>query len=144
MRIEATKQEMISALYALVNKRPGLEPGNYSDWASYRADGREATRNGHAARMLIRQVELHGGIAERNLLDQAQSGRVSFYRNKKGELRAEYTAGQYWCVEYRPAVARFCASLLWDAAREGRTTGDEIRAYFKRAYGRTIQKRFFD
>lgn len=143
MRVEASKSEMVAALYALVNERPGFEPRNYSDCASYRADGRNATRDGHTARMLIRQVELHGGIAERNLVDQAQVGRVSFYRNKKSDLRAEYTAGQYWCVEYRPAVAQFCASLLWDAAREGRTTGDEIRDYFRRAYGRGIQKRFF-
>lgn len=81
-------------------------------------------------------------------------------------IRIHYTAGQYYCTEYRGAVARLLASVLWAWKRDhampapdlvrangdgpqcevypgGISAGDWLRASFRREYGRGIASRYF-
>jgi len=72
------KQQIITALYAWVAQRPGLEFGNYSDVKGYRAELRSITRDLQDARTLLRAVEL-SGIAGKELaqaFDRAYSDRL--------------------------------------------------------------------
>ena len=65
-------------------------------------------------------------------------------------VRIDDTCGQYGCLEYRNAIARLCASALWDRARrdmieaDGKTDGDTIRARFRRQFGRGMAARYFN
>ena len=167
------KQAIIDALRAFVNQRPGFEYANYSDAASYRADSRKATRDKDIALQLLRDIELRDSITAEAILKEAHSGRVQLVSKDKGDGHAwygvDYCTGQYFPTEYRAAVARLCASVLWTWKREHcmpapfdaqRNTygfpaigvkgavelsaGDWLRASFKREYGSRIANRFFN
>jgi hypothetical protein len=45
--------DIINALRAFVEQRPGLEPVNYGSWTSYRQESREVTRDLHDAREIL-------------------------------------------------------------------------------------------
>ena len=143
------KQNILDALYTFAHKRPGFDPANYGDAASYRSDMRRATQQLHDARLLLRQIELRDSIKADDLLDAAKSGRLDVTAIGDS-VRVDYTAGQYWCTEFRAGVARLCAHILWDRARrdmldaDGKTDGDAIRARFKRQFGRGMAARYFN
>lgn len=177
-----TKQAIIDALRAFLATRPGFEPGDYSDAASYRADVRMATRQRHDAERFLRDVEMRDSITAEDILREAQGGRISLgwssvcnacWHNPKLQHKHErrmvvdYTAGQYYCTEYRGAVARLLASVLWSWKRDhampaaelirangngpqcevypgGISAGDWLRASFRREYGRGIASRYFN
>lgn len=164
------KQAIINALRVFVNQRPGFELGNYSTMTDYRSDSRKATKDKDIALQLLRDIELRDNITADAILREAQSGRLQI-RTVSGctplpPVRVEYCTGQYFPTEYRPAVARLCASALWTWKRDhcmplkedgsryetfGRakgggliSAGDWLRASFRREYGATIAARFFD
>lgn len=155
-----SKQAIIDALRAFVAQRPGFEFGNYGDVAAYRADMRTATRQRHDAERLIREVELRDSITAEDILKEADGGRVSI-EVLAGRVAVDYTAAQYYCTEYRGAVARLMASVLWSWKRdkamplkawngvaeqdtyEGVSAGDWLRASFRREFGRSLAERYF-
>lgn len=77
-------------------------------------------------------------------------------------VKLDYCTGQYWPTEYRAAAAAVLASILWDRKRrdmpetlptnDGRRTvygsdlnpGAWLRASFRREFGATMQRRYFD
>ena len=145
------KQTIIDSLTRFARQRPGLEFGNYGDVASYRSELRGITRDLAHARVLLRAVELAGGLDVETLKGgfRAYSGRLTL--NADGTL--DYCKGQYWPTEYRRAVCAVCASALWDYYREGWTNvaemygkrpGDFMREQFRRMFGRAIANRWFD
>lgn len=142
------KQALIDALESFIGQRPGFDPANY-DAASYRADSRMVARQLREARQLLRAVELRWSITAEDIMREAQGGRLDIGQTDRG-VRIDYTAGQYWCVEYRSAVARLLAGVLWDRAREdmiaadGRSDGDALRARFRREFGRGLASRYFN
>lgn len=161
-----TKQAIIDALRAFIRSRPGFEPGNYSDAASYRADVRRATKQRHDAERMLRDVEMRDSITAEDILRAAEGGRLDV-KTVSGvtELKAHvhYTAGQYYCTEYRGAVARLCAQVLWQWKRDhampettcqghsvhffgtrALSAGDWLRASFRREYGRGMADRYFN
>ena len=105
---------------------------------------------------------------------RAYSGRLTIeeHPTKPGSFRLDYCTGQYWPTEYRAAAAAVCASALWNYAREsmpaangkvkrisgvgtfahetehdsidGLSPGDWLRRNFRRQFGATMQKRWFD
>jgi len=91
------KQQIITALYAWVAQRPGLEFGNYGDVKGYRAELRSITRDLQDARTLLRAVELSGITGEElaQAFGRAYSGRLSW-----DGKRLDYCTGQYWPTEY--------------------------------------------
>lgn len=142
------KSRILTALYAWIKQRPGLEYGNYGEPVSYRAELRSITKDLHDARTLLRAVELSSLNADQlKAAFSAFSGRLSW-----DGKRLDYCTGQYWPTEYRRAVAAVCASALWEHYREGFATsakkdespGSAIRRNFKRLYGRRMQTTWFD
>lgn len=79
---------------------------------------------------------------------------------RPNEVRVDYCTGQYFPVEYRKAVARLCASVLWTWCRdqampyagqngtpdlpEGESAGDWLRAWGRREFGAAIASRYFN
>lgn len=145
---ESERDKIISALYAWIKQRPGLEYGNYGDPVSYRAELRSITQDLHDARTLLRAVEL-SNISGKELKAafSAFSGRLTW----DGE-RLDYCTGQYWPTEYRKAVCAVASSALWhylrDAfvkdANDGESPGDAIRRNFRERYGKRMQLRWFN
>jgi len=152
------KQQIIAALYAFIRQRSGIEFGNYGDVSSFRAEQRSITKDLHHARRLIRDVELRDSITADDILKAAQhaySGRLTIVERADGAIAIDYCTGQYFPTEYRRAVCAVMASVLWDYTRanygagfeasSGRQiTGDELRASFRREYGRAIASRWFN
>lgn len=142
----ATKQQIIEALRAFAAQRSGLEFGNYGDWKAYRAEQRSITKDLHQARQLLRAVEWRESVTAEHLRQafRAYSGRLSLIDTDTGGVRLEYCTGQYFPTEYRRAVCAVLASALWDWARPDYPTGDKLRAFFRREFGRGIASRWFD
>jgi hypothetical protein len=130
-----TSTSYLEALDALVDSRPMLEPGNYGDRASYRADQRGNVQ----ARADYRLLRLYVAPTDAELADAARGSRIEF-----DGYYAHYCAGQYYPVEYRPAACRLLARVWWErtAKQEGRTA-DSLRAYARVLFGRGIARRWF-
>ena len=126
---------LISKLRQFIQTRPGFDYRNYGDLTSYRSDVRRATQQLNDARTMLRACELRN--IEPDLT--AFSGRLEFIN---GEL--EYTAGQYYCTEYRAAVCACCASALWAYWRESGYDADGIRKMARDEFGRGIANRWFN
>ena len=156
------RQSIIEALYAFINQRPGLEPGNYiRDWRdlegrrAYQSESRAITRDLQTARLLLRQIELREiSFPSERIIEAARhsyAGRLSInvLPGKEGKISVDYCAGQYFPTEYRKAVCALCASLLWDAKRESipqsiENKGDYMREAFRREFGRGIASTWFN
>jgi len=105
--IQTIRREMLIGLQTFVRQRPGFDPNNYGDAASYRADVRRAGRDLRHAEELIRAV----AIRPYCVINPKQSGRLSW---DAGEKRWDYVTGQYFPTEYRAAACAVLASALWD------------------------------
>ena len=148
MQTNPLKDSIIAALHAFIRQRPGLEYGNYGDAAAYRSEMRSITRDLNHARQLLRQVELSFGITGRDMLRTAAHSRLTIRETDSG-IEVDYITGQYFPTEYRRAVAKFCAELLWayrrdHAMKDGiANKGEWLRHSFRREYGRAIANRYF-
>lgn len=164
-----SKQAIIDALRTFTCQRPGFELGNYASMADYRSDYRRTLRDRDIALQLLRDIERSDSITANDILQEARSGRLTIEPRGADQYRIGYCTGQYWPVEYRAAVARLCASVLWTWKREncmpkpgtapcgsgkakagmywdGKravSAGDWLRASFRREYGKAIAGRFF-
>lgn len=141
----------VDKLTAFVNQRPGLEYANYGEPTSYRQEMREITKDLHDFRELAvlafrRIANLNGELQK--YLSQT-SGRLSI--NDKGDL--EYTTGQYFPTEYRPAANRVLANLIWASYRDEiehnspnnvYKNGGEIRKAISRNVSRRVMKNYFN
>ena len=148
MQPDPLKDSIIAALHAFIRQRPGLEYGNYCDDATYRSEMRGITRDLNHARQLLRQVELSFGITGADMRRTAAHSRLKI-RNTDSGIAVDYCTGQYFPTEYRRAVAKFCAELLWayrrdHAMKDGiANKGEWLRHSFRREYGRAIANRYF-
>lgn len=147
----ATKETILAALRAWIDQRPGLEYVNYGDPVSYRAELRGITRDKRDAQIFLTAVELSPVTVDqlKEGFQGAYSGRLTWKEDGKGGGRLSYCTGQYWPTEYRKAACAVLAAALWDEARESLPKdtpqqGNVMRARFKRLFGRSIQKRWFD
>lgn len=169
-----TKEQILIALRAWINQRPGLEFGNYGDLSSYRAELRGIAKDRSHALELLSAVAMRDSITAENLIaafPRAYSGRLSI-ADHKGGVKLEYCTGQYWPTEYRRAACAVLAAALWERKRDdmpkptgkmsvgigkgpfyrevehdsinGKTPGDWLRSSFRKEFGRSIQKRWFD
>jgi hypothetical protein len=145
-KITPTKEQIIELLDAWIRRRPGLEFANYGSISGYRSELRSITKDLRDARKLLRSVE-YSAITAPELLDAfgAYSGRLRVVAtDKPDEYRLEYCAGQYWPTEYRAAVCAVLASALWNYHRTDNSTGDSMRAKFRRMFGRGLSARWFN
>lgn len=142
MEAQDERAAIFSALYAWINQRPGLEPGNY-DRASFASEMRQIGRDLREARTLIRAAELSSVSLDkmRDAFKRAFSGRLEW---SDGELG--YCVGQHWPTEYRKAAAAVAARMLWDHRAQDYAPGEgmKMRAAFRREFGRGIASRWFN
>ena len=149
MQTDNLKDSIIAALRAFVRQRPGLEFGNYGDSVAYRAEIRRIGRDLRDAETLLHRVELAHGISGQDMLRTAAHSRLKI-RNTDDGITVDYVTGQYFPTEYRPAVARLCAELLWAYRRDHampapiENKGDWLRQSFRREYGRSLADRYFN
>ena len=98
--------EIKSTLRAFVTQRPGFDYRNYNTASAYRADQKRAMNDKADALALISAYP--DDADPRFLVGVLSSGnRLSL---EGGQL--EYTAGQYYCTEYRAAVCRAVSDAL--------------------------------
>jgi hypothetical protein len=133
---------ILAALGKWIRQRPGFDPANYTP-ESYRADCRTVARQKRDAETLLRAVKWSSITAShlRDAFRDAFSGRLSW-----DGAKLSYCAGQYWCTEYRAAACAVLASALWRHRRHGMTgdaIGDQLRASFRRDFGRGLASRWF-
>ena len=158
------KQQIIDALRAFTQKRPGLEYSNYGDRASYQSEMRAITKDLHQARELLRYVELRDSITGDDIIaasESAFSGRLTIC----DDATIDYCTGQYFPTEYRKAVCAVLSSAIWAWKRDqcmpaptlhhnsetgetlhrykGLRAGDYLRANLKREFGRGMASRWF-
>ena len=93
------------AIFAAQN--PGFDPRNYGDAASYRADSRKAQKALARVRLALYKCAAHG-VTDADIYTAQRGDRLTASMDD-----CDYTACQYWCVEFRDA----CARVLESAAR---------------------------
>lgn len=168
------REQILAALRAHIESRPGIEPGNYASWRDYRSESRAVTRDLHTARRLLGEVGRHESIGEAELRAafRAFSGRLTLTDRPDGSVAIDYCTGQYYPTEYRKAACAVLASALWDWMRDhcmpapqdqtvyagrsapaplapkvtydGKSAGDWLRSAFRREFGRSIADRYFN
>jgi hypothetical protein len=138
------KELIINKLLTFANSRPGLDPNNYADYKGFRSEQRETLKDLAHARTLIQAVAATPAITGELMVEKIQRGDRLFMATNDFDIY--YTAGQYYPTEYRKAVCRFCADLLWQYVRAAypHFDGTDIRASFRRWFGLAIQKRYFN
>lgn len=143
---QATERaRMLTALRAFICQRPGLEPGNYASAADYRSELRDIARDRADALTLYDYVARQAiGLGPEYLTPDGTS-RLT-WNGARGEW--EYTTGQYFPVEYRPAAARLLASALWQYWRDGmgpdvKSPADAIRNTARLAFRSRRVRRYF-
>jgi hypothetical protein len=136
------KEQLITELYAFAAQRPGLEPGNYVTWQDYRSEARSITAALTEARKMIRQVDLRPSITVEHLIDAFRGSRLTLLDGANGPS-LDYTTGQYYPVEFRPAVSRVCARALWAWAADGAPDGASVRAICRREFGSRLTNKYF-
>jgi len=138
------KTEILAALSAFAEQRPGIEPGNYATWRDYRNESASVTADLQDARRLIRYVELRDSITADHLIKALGNSRRLTLK-VGGTL--DYTTGQYFPVEYRKAVCAALASVIWNWLRDscGYETRDDMTDAIEREFGNCrINRRYFN
>lgn len=154
-----TRAELLQRLERFIAQRPGFDPANYGDSASYRADARTATRQLNDARAMLAAIGWRESIDATAIRAALRSGgRLTLQDN--GTL--DYCAGQYWPTEYRAGVCRVLVTILWDYWRDNMpprddngmvpgpnrfghamSGGDYLRRTARAEFGRSIADRWF-
>ena len=139
------RERVLAALHTFAHQHPRLERLNYGDRESFRAEARAITAQLRDARLLLRAVEMRGGISVAEIENgfSAGSGRLSW----DGQ-RLDYTTGQYWATEYRAAVCAGLSRVLWEFFRDCAppdtfATASYIRDEATRQLGRPLAARWF-
>lgn len=135
------KAELLAALRTFVCQRPGVEAGNYGDgregYLAYRRELADIVKDRQDALTMLDAVERSGVTADEMLAELNGRGRLEWlpmYRE------IDFTTCQYFPTEYRRAVCRFAATVLWHYWREclheahEHGTTDDIRAEAKRTF----------
>ena len=130
---------LLASLRAFAESRPGFDYRDYGDITSYRADLRRAAQQLADARALLAYVDGVSGITHESLTLADVGGRLT--PNAAGKW--EYCVGQYYPTEYRAAVCRLLASVIWELWREGRSA-DDMRRKARDIFGRGLANRYFN
>ena len=144
------RQNILQALTAFVNSRPGLEFCNYGDVSAYRSEMRSITKDRAQALEMLSNVAWRESITAEMIINAAEhsfSGRLSIIpAGENNGVRIEYCTGQYYPTEYRRAVCAVLSSVLWSYWRDNspvKMTRDDIRKTAARELSRSIATRWF-
>ena len=137
-----TRADILDALRAFICQRPGLDPHNYGDYATYRQEADHITADRTAALDLLAAVTRAEGITPEAML--AELHHRLTWDAERGEL--DYCTGQYFCTEYRRAACAALSAMLWSYWRDfgGCDTADDIRAEARRTFRSRRVRRFFN
>lgn len=140
------KSLLINLLRAFVARRPNLEFGNYGCHKAYRAELRHVGQQLKDARALLQAVEASSAITGDMISLLLKSGRLTLSTLASGGYKLDFCACQYEPTEYRPAVSRLCANLLWaqNVVAYPHFDGTERRQFFRRWFGLGVAKRWFN
>jgi|OM-RGC.v1.024548145 hypothetical protein len=142
-----TRDAILDGLRRFIDQRSGLNARNYI--RDYRdADGRRAYnadryaigRDGRDARRLLEFVAGRESITADDIAARARGGRLELGDDRR---TWNYTAGQYFPIEYRAAAARMLAGVIWHDLRDGYDAADGIRHRARQLFGRGIAARYF-
>jgi hypothetical protein len=130
------KQHLCNLLWKLNNSRPGLEFANYGDPIAYRSDQRKVAKQRKQVEELLRFIERSDSITVEAIAATLSKGRRL---SLDGETLT-YTAGQYYCTEYRAAIRSALTEVLWTWFRESCEcdTREKIVAAFRRNFSHSI------
>jgi hypothetical protein len=145
-----TRDAILDGLRRFIWQRSGIDARNYI--RDYRdADGRRAYnadryaigRDGRDARRLLEYVAAAQLITADDIAARARGGRLELSDDRR---TWNYTAGQYFAIEYRAAAARLLAGVIWDYLADGYPAngGDAIRRRARQLFGRGIGARYFN
>lgn len=118
----ATIPATLRALAVFAAQNPGLDFRDYGHVPSYRADSRRITRDLQRCRDALHELAWRE-VTDAQVIEAAKhtfAGRLSLEPRADGSVRVDYVTGQYWCTEYRAAVA----AVLDQVSRE-LAQGDE-------------------
>lgn len=106
-------QKVLAALRDFFEQVPGFETANYSTYADYRKDYRQALKDLHKCRELYNAVRFFDFTAE-EIAEACRtfSGRLQWLSWTDDDERWDYTPGQYWPMEYRAAASAVLAELF--------------------------------
>lgn len=130
------RAELLDALRTFVCQRPGVNAGDYGEgregWLAYRRELAEITKDRQDALTMLDAIEWRQSITAEEILRHLD-GRLHWepvYRE------IDYHTGQYFATEYRPAVCRFVASVLWAYWRDecGYDTREKIQTVVRRTF----------
>lgn len=140
-----TKSEICAMLRAFAAQRSGLDWRNYAnDWRdksgmdALRSDRSRILQHGRDARALLSFVE-HSPIPVEFIMRELETGRLTFNSARNA---LDYCAGQYFPVEYRAAVCRTLANVIWRFYRDNVTP--DVRTFARETFGRGIASRWFN
>ena len=141
-----TRTQILHALDAFVESRPGFDPVNYQGAPqAYRADYRRAYQHLRDARELLRAVTWREAI-DADALTRAKHHRIDFKLSATGNtVEVDYCTGFYYPVEFRAAVCHTLVFALWTYFRDqcGCDTAVKVRDMARRELGRSIARRWF-
>lgn len=145
----------IEKLTEFVNQRPGLDFANYGDSKSYNSESREITKDrSDFFELLSLFLARYEGAANEKLEFNLRNSNGRLVLLENGRL--EYTTGQYFPTEYRPAANHVLAQLIWNSySSEMQDTksngmenvykdGHEIRKALRRRLSRRIMNNYFN
>lgn len=135
-------QTKIESLYDFATKKPGISPidyGGYNEW--YRKDSKEATKQ----RLIF--LDLYRAVNSVLTSEQIEKQLERYEASKKDRMhyngeKWEYTAGQYYPLEYRAAAARILWHILYSYVAESYDSS-KIKTQLVRIAGRTVVNYFF-
>ena len=143
------KNDVMHALSAFVDQRPGFDLCNYDSMSSYRSDYNPVLREKHDFYQMLSQISWRDSITADDIIkasEHAFSGRLTIRECGDRRVEVEYCTGQYFPTEYRAAACAVLASVLWDYWRscDAESTGDSIRKTARDNLGRGIASRWFN
>lgn len=151
--MDTQKEQIVNLLQNWIDQRPGLDPRDYGfgrdGWNNYRRESARITQQKRDAQILLNHVA-SSQITAAELIEafpRSFSGRLEL-KQEGNEYRLSYCTGQYWPTEYRAAACAVLASALWAYHREdykdSEHIGDDLRKAFKRMFGASLSRRWFD
>ena len=134
-------QTKLHSLYDFATKRPNIQPADYAGYTEgYRKDVKEASKQRFVFLNLYRAVN--------SILTEEQiEKQLEVYESNKDRMHYngeewEYTAGQYWPLEYRAAAARILWHILYCYVADNYDSAS-IKTQLVRIAGRTVVNYFY-
>lgn len=150
IKAEQSNVKVLDLLIRWVNQRPGLDYSNYGDPTSYRSEMREITKDRSDFYELL-------GLASRRCNNlEAEVTRILSKTSDRltlsdDQTRLQYTTGQYFPTEYRPAASRVLKTIIWNSYRDEKDSngtevysdGHQIRKAIKNNLSRRCYNNYF-